>query len=226
MKLIQAENSESRIEDETSTAGQQNAVKIANKGKNLDQRIESIKANISKETAFAPIEEIQDEAKRFKRDNPQFNEIDDLPIATLRNKFQNPPNGPEDILNGVLKSYPEPFLANQALELLLKLTSAESKYPNPLLHQNVQAAKDMLNSDPIRKREIEIGKNIGAVVQEGAASGLGAAASLRESYHNMIATPPSPTFAIDTFVELANKYPSYKELDKTSNSSCIHSALI
>lgn len=115
----------------------------------------------------------EDLAKNYSRRNP---ELDAIILRKLRESLKNS-NNPDEILKEVLENFPDPTLADEALEYLEQSFQANAK-------QAAIDAKNYLNTT--QKREIVAGRNVSPAAQEFHDKGLGASATqLRDLYRNI-----------------------------------------
>ena len=107
----------------------------------------------------------------------------------------------DELLKLIEQFYPDPTLADEALDFLLATTVGDLK-------EIVRQAKDQLNAT--RGREIQSGKNINEEVQRFVTLGLGAPSKLRDLYRDITGNPREP---IALFLELGDRF-TYKEMRK------------
>lgn len=175
------------------------AQKLEKKQKDLrasKSRIQKM-TETGKAATILPVQRIKDSAEKFQNRN---RELRDNVLIALRDQIKEG-DSMEDILKKVKDFYPDPTLADEALEFLLETTDGE-------LAKAVQAAKDQLNKEA--GREILAGKNMGALARTAAEKGLGTPTSMRDLYRDITGNPrDSPTL----FEELSKKY-AFKDLQK------------
>jgi type III secretion protein W len=168
------------------------------KGESLDNRIKKPETRKSSESEKTDPEEIHIEgieksAEEFQNRNP---EMQKRGLLGLR-KALLLTDTPEQILEKILLSYPDPYLADEAFEFLLRHADPDSP-----LGINIKKARNLLTDR--FGREIKAGKNINEEVKEFEKQGLGAAGSLRDLYRDITGTHREP---IDLFEELSEAYP-------------------
>lgn len=144
-----------------------------------------------------PTERIKDQAERYERKNP---ELKSRVLSLLRERLK-PGASLEDIEDLLEEFYPDPSLADEAMEFLLDTTEGE-------LHQQVQAAKDKLTEE--KGREIVAGRNIHTQAREASDKGLGTPTSLRDMYRDITGNPRDSN---TLFGELSQRY-AFGELKK------------
>ncbi len=141
------------------------------------------------------IEEIEESATRFQNQN---RELQAKTLLILRSRI-SASDTPEEVIQKLLEAYPDPALADEALDFLL-----ETADPNTV--QTLRQAKEQFNAR--FEAEIKSGRNIGAQSREFSEKGLGSATSLREMYKDITQTPRDP---LKLFDELANRF-AYEKL--------------
>ncbi len=160
---------------------------------------------IKKEEKVVEVEKAEDAASRFQRDN---DELQAKTLLILRSRLSSS-DSPEDVLKKVLETYPEPALADEALEFLLETS-------DPALGAIIILAREKLNQR--FDAEIRAGRNMGARAREFSKEGLGSPTTLREMYRDITQNPREP---LSLFDELSDKYP-YDKL-KTVIQFLLHS---
>lgn len=147
-----------------------------------------------------PIEHIKDMAGQFQKRNPELRSN----VLVLLREYIKTDDTKEDILRKLLEFYPDPSLADEALEFLLATTEGE-------LHTKISEAKDEF----VQKfsREIIAGKNITALAQQASEKGLGTPSTLRDLYRDITGNPRDTN---TLFEELSGRY-NYKELKKVTD---------
>lgn len=150
-------------------------------------------------------EKIDEAAAQFQQRNP---ELKDSTLKILRSMLK-PGDTPEEILEKVLSVYPDPTLADEALDFLIETS-------DPDLLKALVGAKEKLNQE--RGREVIAGKNMGELAREFSKEGLGSPTSLRDLYRDVTGTPREP---IKLFEELTEQFP-YTKL-KPAISFLLHS---
>jgi type III secretion protein W len=173
----------------------------------IARRFETIEKRVTKhgkeetkqkdEPEIAIVEGVEAVNEEYTSKNPELLPND---IRSLRDKLKDS-DTPEDIIKKLQESYPDQYLADEALDILIRTTN-----PNSQLGKNLQQAKTKLNQQ--YKREIAAGKNMTAEAREFAKQGLGTPSQLRELYKDVTGNPKEPT---QLFEELAEKY-DYKKM--------------
>lgn len=141
----------------------------------------------------APIEAAAKAAEDFEHRNPELNKRALLSLKA----FIEIDDTPEQILAKVLKSYPDPFLADEALDFLCDTSDPKTKVGN-----NLRQARILLNNQ--FTREVRAGRNINAEAQEFAKQGLGTAGNLRDLYRDITGSPRDPASLFDELSNLFN----------------------
>ncbi len=148
---------------------------------------------------------IEDTATKFEQRNP---ELRMKTLLILRNRI-HADDSAEEILQKVLDTYSDAFLADEALDFLLETTTGSLK-------AKVQDAKDSFNKD--YEREIKSGRNIASESREFSEQGLGSPTALRDTYRDLTGNPRDPH---TLFNELFSTY-SYEKM-KTAIDFFLHS---
>ncbi len=174
-----------------------NPMQQAQRFKDLDK----LKSQTQKEAIENPedvkildVESVGDAAARFQGNNPELNQ---RTLIILRDLIKET-DTPEEIMNKLLSVYPDPALADEALDFLME-TAGENLLPA------LKETKKRLNED--YARQIRAGRNIGAQAREFSTAGLGSPTSLRDLYRDVTGTRRD---AIHLFDELTDKYPYNK----------------
>ncbi len=170
----------------------------------------SKKAEEKQEQALAGQEKIkgvgdaEEAASRFQSNN---NELKSKTLLILRSTLTLD-DTPEEILNKVLKVYPDHALADEALDYLIETADGPMK-------NNLILAKEHLNRS--FAREVAAGRNIGEQSRAFEKQGLAGAASLRDMYRDITGNPREP---LKLFEELTDKF-QYEKL-KTAITFLLH----
>ncbi|HSX13047.1 MAG TPA: HrpJ domain-containing protein [Chlamydiales bacterium] len=174
--------------------------------------LEKLKHSQTKEKVENPeeekiegVENAEEVATRFSRGNP---ELEERTLAILQSLI-NPNDTAEETLAKVFSVYPDPALADEALDFLI-----ETARPDTL--DILQQTKALLNRD--YERQVKAGRNISALAREFSKEGLGSPTSLRDMYRDVTGNPRAP---LKLFDELSEKYP-YAKL-KTVITFLLHS---
>lgn len=144
-----------------------------------------------------PDRDVREQASRFEKRNP---ELKAQILQVLLDKAKECKDK-DDLLKLVAEFYPDPSLADEALDFLLATTLGDLK-------EIVRQAKDALNAQS--GREIQAGRNIGEEVQKFVTLGLGTPSKLRDLYRDITGNPREP---ISLFLELGDRF-NYKEMRK------------
>lgn len=151
------------------------------------------------------IEKVEEAAARFHRNNY---ELQAKTLLILRSRI-TANDTPEDVIKKIMQAYPDPALADEALDFLIETSDARTA-------AIVRLAKEQLTSR--FDTEIRAGRNMGAAAREFSKEGLGSPTSLRDLYRNIVLTPRDPLVLFD---ELSDKFP-YDKL-KTVIHFLLHS---
>jgi type III secretion protein W len=149
------------------------------------------------ERRIVPTKDADSWADNFNKQNPELKKQILLLLLDRIKDFQTK----EELLDLLQQFYPDPTLADEVLNFLLKTTTGS-------LQKLVQEAKS--EHEARFGREIKAGQNIAEEVQRYAAAGLGVPTKLRDMYRDITGNPREP---VNLFVELSDKY-AYKELRK------------
>jgi len=152
-------------------------------------------ARVEKEEKVVEVEKPDDAAARFQRNN---DELQAKTLLILRSYISSK-DSPDDILKKVMQAYPDPALADEAMEFLLQTS-------DPALGAIILLAREKLNMR--FDAEIKAGRNMGAQAREFSKEGLGTPASLRDMYRDITQNPRDPLLLFD---ELSDKF-SYEKL--------------
>ena len=137
----------------------------------------------------------QEFAEQFQQENP---EVRSEVLLLLKDQIK-PGDTKEEILATIAKYYPDPALADKALEYLIKATKGE-------LSETVKEARTSFQK--IFSKEIAAGQYLSLKAKQASTKGLGSAGTLRELFKEIINNPRDST---TLFEELSTKYP-FKEL--------------
>ena len=146
------------------------------------------------EEKILSVEKIEETASRFQKNNY---ELQAKTLLILRERI-SPTDTPDEVLEKVLAIYPDPAVADEALDFLIATA-------DPNVRNTLQLAKEQLNAT--RRREITAGRNMGAQAREFSQEGLGSPSSLRDMYRDITGTPRDP---LKLFEELTDKFPFQK----------------
>ena len=174
--------------------------RLQQRQKKIEDRFrKATEAELAKEKAvgYTPIERLKKAADDFEKKNP---ELKAKALVDLRGAISDQDTA-EEILDKILKYFPDVSLADEALNFLLEQT-------DHALQEKVLEAKDHLSKR--FKREIEAGRNILRQAQEAARGGVGSPTSLRDLYRDITGNPRDSN---TLFQELSEKY-AFKDLKK------------
>lgn len=136
---------------------------------------------------------LQRVAQAFNKKNPELNPRS--LIAVRANIYAD--NTPEEMLSKLKGAYPDPSLADDALDFLIQVSEK-----NPALKQKLETAKKNLNET--EGREVRAGKNIQQAAREFSEKGLGNPTALRDLYRDITGNPREAPALFD---ELAKSFP-------------------
>lgn len=163
--------------------------------------LEKLKQSQSKEKIENPeeeqivgVENAEEVASRFSQNNPEFS---NRTLSILQSLIKEG-DTPEQTLAKVFSVYPDPALADEALDFLLETAKPETR---ELLVQT----KALLNRD--YERQVKAGRNIGVWAREFSNVGLGSPTSLRDMYRDVTGNRRDP---LKLFDELSEKFPYAK----------------
>ncbi len=163
-----------------------------------DNKVRLKKTELEKlEARVVSVKDSEEAADKFTRQNPEFKK----PILLLLlDKVKNC-KSKEELLDILKQFYPDPTLADEALQFLLETTLGDLK-------QIVEDAKQL--HEETFGREIKAGQNIAEEVEKYVSAGLGAPTRLRDMYRDITGNPRDP---VVLFLEFSDRFP-YKELRK------------
>lgn len=154
-------------------------------------------AKMRKTKKLLPIQQINKKAEEHQKKNP---ELKARVLKLLRERIK-PDSTAEDIQEIMDEFYPDPTLADDAMEFLLDTTEGD-------LNQQVQEAKEKLNEN--KGREITAGRNISKQARQASEKGLDTPTNLRDMYRDVTGNPRDSN---TMFQELSEKY-AFKEMHK------------
>lgn len=160
---------------------------------------------LEEEQKVLGVEKIEETATRFQRNNQ---ELQAKTLLILRSRI-TASDTPEEVIQKVLEIYPDPALADEALDFLLETSDTDTA-------ALIRLAKEQFNAR--FEREIKAGRNMGAQAREFSKEGLGSPTSLRDMYRDLTHTPREP---LKLFDELSDKF-AYDKL-KTVIRFLLHS---
>ncbi|MBI5273078.1 MAG: type III secretion system gatekeeper subunit SctW [Chlamydiia bacterium] len=129
-------------------------------------------------------------ASRFQKNNY---ELSVKTLLILRGQIRAS-DSPEEALRKVRAIYPDPSLADEALDFLLETAEPE-------MLDTLRKAKSLLQAES--EREIKAGRNMGVQAREFSKEGLGSPSSLRDMYRDITGNAREP---LKLFNELAEKF--------------------
>lgn len=141
---------------------------------------------------IAQVDAISKTAEEFQNRNP---EMQKRALLSLKKALLES-DTPEQILEKILLSYPDHFLADEALDFL-----SQTSDPNTKIGTNLRKARELLNDR--YGREVRAGRNINNEAREFARQGLGTPGSLRDLYRDVTGNPREP---LSLFEELSESF--------------------
>lgn len=159
--------------------------------KRLEEKGKAEEKKVEENVKVMGIEEIEESAARFQQQN---RELQAKTLLILRSRI-TPSDSPDEIIQKLLEAYPDPALADEALDFLIETA-------DPKTVQALREAKEKFNAR--FESEIKSGRNIGAQSREFSEKGLGSPTTLREMYKDITQTPRDP---LKLFDELAGRFP-------------------
>jgi len=154
------------------------------------QATEGKEAEEVEEPKVLEAKKVDDVASRFQKNNFEMNA---KTLLILRQRISSS-DTPDEALSKVLATYPDPALADEALDFLIETA-------DPATAEVVKLAKEKLNAT--FDRQVKAGRNIGVQSRTFSEAGLGSPTSLRDMYRDITGTPRDPLIL---FNELAEKY--------------------
>ena len=145
----------------------------------------------TEEVRLLEVEAIEELANEFERKNYELNA---KTLLILKERIKAGDSS-DEILEKLNSIYPDPALADEALDFLLETT-------DPDLLDQLKETKEKLNT--VYGREVKAGRNMGAQAREFAKEGLGSPTSLRDLYRDITGTMRD---ALKLFSELSEKFP-------------------
>ncbi len=167
------------------------------KAETLDQRLKKHESKNSSQTEesnpeIVQVDAVSETAQEFQNRNQEMQKraLLGLKKAILEG------DSPEQILEKILLSYPDHYLADEAFEFLAQTTD-----PNTKIGMNMRKAREILNEQ--FGREVKAGRNINNEAKEFSKQGLGTAGTLRDLYRDITGNPREP---LTLFEELSEAF--------------------
>ena len=159
--------------------------------KGNEKKEESAETNGNEEFHIKAVTESEGTAARFEENNPE------LAAKTLQilSGLISEKDTPEQTLSKIFSVYPDPALADEALDYLIETAKPNTK-------ELLQKTKTLLNHD--YERQVKSGRNIGALSRQFSKEGLGSPTALRDLYRDVTEEQRPP---LKLFDELVEKYP-------------------
>ncbi len=136
------------------------------------------------------IDDVTKTAEEFQDRNPEMQKRALLGLKGMIDVDDTP----EEILNKVLKSYPDKFLADEALDFMCNTSDGSTK-----MGQKMREARNLLNER--FGREVRAGRNINQEAQEFSKQGLGSATGLRDLYRDITGNPRESLSLFEELIE-------------------------
>lgn len=164
----------------------------------MSRRFDSLEKLRKKETEKKELEEsdeilienVQEISELYERKNP---ELHARALQQLLSQLKKE-NTAEEILEKVLRSYPDRSLADESLDFLAEATKGD-------ISEKVRQAKENLNNT--YGREVRAGRNMAEQAREFSQKGLGSPTGLRDLYREITGNPRETT---TLFNELNEKF--------------------
>ncbi len=172
-----------------------NPLAIARRFETIEKRVSKQgkdETKSSEEQEIARVEGVGEITDEFLRKNP---ELQVSALTALRSRLKDS-DSTDDIIKKLQESYPDHYLADEALDFLIKTT--DSKSP---LYQKLLSSQNQFRTR--FKREITAGRNITEEARSFSKEGIGTPTDLRQLYKDISGNPKEPT---ELFEELTEKY--------------------
>ena len=173
-----------------------NPLALFKQAKTLEERVKPFQnkhsSQAQEEEETPKIEGVEKTAEEFQNRNP---EMQKKTLFHLKKSILQEDN-PETIVEKLLLSYPDPYLADEALDFLCQTSTPLSK-----IGENLRAARNLLNNR--YNREIKAGRNMSNEAREFSKQGLGSPTALRDLYRDVTGNPREP---VTLFEELAESF--------------------
>ena len=157
------------------------------------------------ELEITVVDMLEQISEQFQQKNP---ELQSKNLQLLRSRIK-PDDSAEDILKKVTESYPDEYLADEALDFLQTTSTGQ-------LAATIKQCKQQFNE--LHRKEIQAGKNISAYALDFAKQDLNSPTGLRGLYQDVTSNPRDPQ---TLFNELSTQYP-YEKMN-TVISFLLHS---
>lgn len=132
------------------------------------------------------VEKVEESAEAYQRKNPELNKH---VLLLLKSRIAEG-DSKEEIAKKVLDLFPDPYLADEALDFLLETTEGD-------VADTIRSVKEDLTL--LYGREIRSGKNMGAISRKYALQGIGDPKTLRNLYREVTGNPKEPLVLFDEF---------------------------
>ena len=166
-----------------------NLLTITNRFRTLEERLgRKVKGEEAEKTESqtTQVKKIEATADSFQKKNPELNKH----VLLLLKSRITPEDSKEEIAKKVLDLFPDPYLADEALDFLLETTTGD-------VADRMRSVKEDLTL--LYGREIRSGRNMGSVSRKYATQGLGDAKALRDLYREVTGNPKEPAALFEEF---------------------------
>ncbi len=187
-KLVIQEQIES--EESLTTLAEQgsefNPLAMGKNFKEIDKRAATSHVEEQQEAGEDVPKDVQDSARKFAAKNPELNSR----VLLLLRSMIKPKDDITTLLDKIRASYPDPSLADEALDFLI-----ETSKTGTALKSRLVSAKEQFNE--VYGREIRAGRNIQLEAQTFSKEGLGSPTALRDLYRDITGNPRTPNQLFD-----------------------------
>lgn len=179
-----------------------NPLAIARRFETIEKRFTKSSKEETKpkdEPEITRVESVEEISEEFFNKNPEF---EANVLNALRAKLKDS-DSVDDIIKKLQETYPDHYLADEALEFLIRTTDAKSQ-----LGKNLVLARQKFND--IFRREVVAGRNMTQEARAFADQGIGSPSALRGLYKDITGNPKDP---LELFDHLTEKY-DYEKMTK------------
>jgi type III secretion protein W len=164
--------------------------RLAGNARRLEERlVEELPVESAEEGTFLSTSQIEKAAAAMEAGN---DEIHARSLLILLGRL-SVRDSADDVMRKLREAFPDFSLADEALEFLLKASSADTR-------EAVRSAQQQFRS--IYDREIRAGRNIQVQAQTFSKEGLGTPTTLRELYRDIVLNPREPLKLFDELTKL------------------------
>ncbi len=187
--ILQVESAES-MDDDVNIEWSNPWARLAGNARRLEDRlVEEVPIESAEEESFLSTSQIEKAAAAMEAGNEEIH-ARSLLILLGRLSVRDTP---DDVMRKLREAFPDFSLADEALEFLLKASSADTR-------EAVRGAQQQFRS--IYDREIRAGRNIQVQAQIFSKEGLGTPTTLRELYRDIVLNPREPLKLFDELTKL------------------------